>query len=83
LTPKETEGLRTAITRFDDSWQRVFEIERITGSKVVVFLPGSPDSWSGSVCIVTDDRVTPFDMTIKSVADLMKRLGRGSTGTKQ
>jgi uncharacterized membrane protein len=83
LTPEESKGLRTALTRFDDSWQLVFEIERLADGKVMVFLPGSPDPWSGSVCIVTDDRVTPLDMTIKSAVDLMKRLGRGATGTLQ
>ena len=43
LSPEETEGLRSAITRFDDSWQLVFEIEPLADGKVVVFLPGSPD----------------------------------------
>jgi uncharacterized membrane protein len=79
LAPEDVEGLRPAITRFDDSWQLVFEIERLADGKVVVFLPGSPDPWSGSVCVVTDDRVTPLDITIKSATGLMKRLGRGVT----
>lgn len=79
LAPEELEGLRPAITRFDDSWQLVFEIERLADGKVVVFLPGSPDPWSGSVCVVTDDRVTPLDMTVQSAEKLMKRLGRGAT----
>ena len=72
-----------AITRFDDSWQLVFEIERLADGKVVVFLPGSPDPWSGSVCVVSDDRVTPLDLTVNSAANLMKRLGRGATDTLQ
>jgi uncharacterized membrane protein len=83
LSPEETEGLRPAITRFDDSWQLVFEIERLADGKVVVFLPGSPDPWSGSICVVTDDRVTPLDLTVNSAANLMKRLGRGATDTLQ
>jgi len=83
LTAEETEGLRPAITRFDDSWQLVFEIERLVDGKVVVFLPGSPDPWSGSVCVVTNDRVTPLDLTVNSAVKLMKRLGRGSTDKLQ
>jgi len=79
LAPEDIEGLHPAITRFDDSWQLVFEIERLADGKVVVFLPGSPDPWSGSVCVVTDDRVTPLDMTVKSATKLMKRLGRGAS----
>jgi len=83
LSPDEMQSLRPALTRFDDSWQLVFEIERLVDDKVLVFLPGSPDPWSGSVCIVTDDRVSPLDMTVKAAADLMKRLGRGATDTIQ
>ena len=79
LSPEETEVLRPAITRFDDSWQLVFEIERLPDGKVVVFLPGAPDPWSGSVCVVTDDRVTPLEMTVASAVTLMKRLGRGTS----
>jgi hypothetical protein len=32
---------------------------------------------------VTDDRVTPLDMTVKSAANLMKRLGRESADVLQ
>jgi hypothetical protein len=57
----------------------VFEIERLADGKVVVFLPGSPDPWSGSVSMVTHDRVTLLDMTVKSATGLRKCLGRGTT----
>jgi uncharacterized membrane protein len=83
LSPEAIQNLRPAITRFDDSWQFVFEIERSADGRVVVFLPGSPDPWSGSVCAVTDDRVTPLDVTVQAAANLMKRLGRGSADTLQ
>jgi len=79
LTPEETEGMRPVAARFDDSWQLAFEIERIGSGKVVIFLPGAPDPWSGSVCVVTEDRVTPLDLTVKSAVNLMKRLGKGTT----
>jgi uncharacterized membrane protein len=65
--------------RFDDSWQVAFEIERIEDGKVVLFLPGAPDPWAGSVCVVTKDRVSPLDLTVTSAVNLMKRLGKGTT----
>jgi hypothetical protein len=37
MSPEEIQSLRLAITRFDDSWQLVFEIERFADGKVVVF----------------------------------------------
>jgi uncharacterized membrane protein len=80
LRPEDIEGMSPILGRFDDSWQLAFEIERFAGGKVVVFLPGAPDPWSGSVCVLTEDRVTRLDLTVKSAADIMKRLGKGSTG---
>ena len=79
LTPEEINSLCAVITRFDDSWQMAFEIERLADGKVVVFLPGSPDPWSGSVCVVTADRVAKLDVTVQTAVNWMKRLGRGAT----
>jgi uncharacterized membrane protein len=83
LSSEEMDDLVPVVVRFDDSWQLAFKIERLSDGKVVIFLPGSPDPWSGSVCVVTGDRVTPLAVTVKVAADLMKRLGRGSAGTLQ
>jgi len=79
LSFEETEGMCPVAARFDDSWQLAFEVERIEGGKVVLFVPGAPDPWSGSVCVVTKDRITPLDLTVKSTVNLMKRLGKGTT----
>jgi uncharacterized membrane protein len=78
LNTEETEAIRSVLARFDDSWQLAFEIERLAGGDVVVFLPGAPDPWSGSVCVVTEDRVTPLGLPVKSVVKLMKGLGKGA-----
>jgi uncharacterized membrane protein len=80
LSPEDIGNMSPVIGRFDDSWQLAFEIERIPGGNVVVFLPGAPDPWSGSVCILSEDRITPLDLTVKSLADILKRLGKGSVG---
>jgi uncharacterized membrane protein len=79
LSPEDAQSMRPVLSRFDDSWQLAFEVECIEDGKIVVFLPGAPDPWSGSVHVVTEDRITPLDLTVKSAADLMKRLGKGST----
>jgi uncharacterized membrane protein len=81
LSPDEMQSLHPALTRFDDSWQLVFEIERLADDKILVFLPGSPDPWSGSVCVVTADRVTSLGISVQAAANLMKRLGRGASDT--
>jgi uncharacterized membrane protein len=79
LTPEDTEGMTPVLARFDDSWQVALEIERVEGDKVVLFLPGSPDPWSGSVCVLDAERVTPMgDATVGLAASISKRLGKGS-----
>lgn len=72
------ESMKPVMVRFDDAWQIAFEIDRIEDDKVVLFLPGSPDPWSGAVSIVASERVTPLDITSRSVTDLMKQLGKGA-----
>jgi uncharacterized membrane protein len=79
LQPEELEKLHPVMVRFDDSWQFALEVEKIHDDKVLVFLPGAPDAWSGSVCVVTDDRVERMDIDVQAVNLLMKRLGEGSS----
>ena len=76
--PRRHRGMSVAVVRFDDLWQIGFEIERIEGGKVALFLPGSPDPWSGSVCIAEADRVTPLDLPVAAVVKMVRRLGRGA-----
>jgi uncharacterized membrane protein len=70
--------MSVVVVRFDDFWQIGFEIERIEGGKVALFLPGSPDPWSGSVCVAEEDRVAPLDLPVATVATMARRLGRGA-----
>jgi hypothetical protein len=42
LTPEEIKTLRPAITRFDDSWQLAFEIERLADGKAWCSYPDRP-----------------------------------------
>ena len=78
LNPEEQKKLTPVLVRLDDSRQMGFEIEAIEQGKHLVFLPGAPDPWSGSVCIVDAERMTPMDTNVKTVSALMKRLGKGS-----
>jgi len=79
LTPEDTSEMQPVLIRFDDSWQVGFDVEKLPDGKSLVFLPGAPDPWSGSVCAVTGDRVKSLPLTIKEVNALMKRLGKGSS----
>jgi uncharacterized membrane protein len=78
LRTDEVQDLRSVMVRFDDLWQLAFQIERVEGGMVAVFLPGAPDPWSGSVAVVEAERVQELDLGVPSVAKLHYRLGRGS-----
>ena len=79
LKPEDADNIVPVTVRFDDFWQIAYEIERLKDGRVVIFLPGSPDPWSGSMSVVTADRIKPLDLPIKSVAILLKKLGKGTT----
>ena len=71
--------LKPVLVRFDDLAQIGFEVERGPGDLVTVYLPGSPDPWSGSVAHVTSERVTPLNADFTAVVKAVRKVGRGST----
>jgi uncharacterized membrane protein len=79
LTPEDTRDMQPVLIKFDDSWQVGFEVEKTGDGNSLVFLPGAPDPWSGSVCVVDAERIQPLPLNIREVSDLMKRLGKGSS----
>ena len=78
VQPEKAEGMKPVLARFDDSWQIAFEVERIQGGVVGIYLPGAPDPWSGSVCFVTEDRIQPLELTLLPILRTLKGLGKGS-----
>ena len=70
--------LRPVLVRFDDLAQMAFEVERGPGDFVTVYLPGSPDPWSGSVAHVTADRVDSLNGEFTSVVKSLRKIGGGS-----
>jgi uncharacterized membrane protein len=70
--------MEPVLARFDDYWQIALEVERIPGGTVVIYLPGAPDPWSGSVCYVTEDRIQPLELTFLPVLRTLRGLGKGS-----
>ena len=44
----------------------------------MVYLPGAPNPWSGSVVYVTADRVERLDMSVSEAVKNIRTLGRGS-----
>ena len=56
-----------------------FESERSEdGKKVVVYLPGAPDTWAGSTIIVESSQVITLDRTFGETVSIHENMGRGS-----
>jgi uncharacterized membrane protein len=69
--------LKPVIVQFDDLAQICFEVERDAG-QVTVFLPGSPDPWSGSVALVGVERVQSIEAPIPAVVRTLRSAGVGT-----
>jgi uncharacterized membrane protein len=80
---EESERLKPVLARYDDNWQVAFEVERIDGQYVVVYVPGAPDPWSGGVVIMSEDRIQPLDLPMSAAIRNVRRLGQGSNDLLQ
>ena len=74
----KTEGLTPILSPALEGWRVAFEIERIDGGNVAAYLPGAPNSWSGSVCIPPDDSKRPLDIPLSSLIERFEGFGKGS-----
>ncbi len=78
LGQAEAKSMQPVLVQFDDNSQLGFEIERLDNGQVVIYLPGAPDPWSGSVVYFSADRVKKLELSASEAIKNVKRLGRGS-----
>jgi len=71
-------SLQPVSCRLDDSWQIGFEVERLSDGRVVVYLPGAPNPWSGSILLIDADRVDVLDTTMMAAVSCLRKLGHGT-----
>ena len=74
-----SETMKPVLAKFDDGSQVAFEIERNPDGRVVVYIPGAPDPWSGAVFIMSADRVEPLEASMPAAVKNIRALGRGTT----
>ena len=68
---------KTALIRFEASWQLGFVMETLTDGRHVVFVPGVPRALVGTLHIVPADRVEMLAMSVTAALDFLGRLGVG------
>ncbi|MCA9005027.1 MAG: DUF502 domain-containing protein [Planctomycetaceae bacterium] len=66
------------LVRLDDMTRIAFEAERTDDKLVSVYLPGSPDPWSGWVVFMSPDRVERLDIPFSEALGICERMGRES-----
>jgi uncharacterized membrane protein len=66
------------LASIEDAWQFALVVERIGSTHVVVYVPDAPSATSGSVYVMTADRVKPVDVTLPEMAKCLKGLGVGT-----
>lgn len=78
LQAEQVGTLKPVVLRLDDAFQLAFEVERVEGGHVAVFVPGAPDPWAGDLLVVEADRVSALDLGVPIVERLCHRLGQGA-----
>ncbi|MGB5238694.1 MAG: DUF502 domain-containing protein [Flavobacteriaceae bacterium] len=73
-----SEHFLPVLIHFEEFEQIGFEIERAKSGKVVVYLPGSPNPWSGVIIYLDAERVESIDISVPDAISHMEQLGMGS-----
>jgi uncharacterized membrane protein len=66
------------LARVDDGWQLSFLIDQISEDLYTVFVPGSPQPWSGSVYHMEKNKIIWTDLTKKQAIGCLQQIGIGS-----
>ena len=64
--------------QFDDAIRIGYEAGRTERGLVIVYLPGSPDPWMGSVVLVEPGQIQSLDVDFGETSAICERLGRNS-----
>ena len=67
------------LASIEDAWQFALVVEKIGTTHVVVYVPGAPSVTSGSVYVMTVDRVKPVDISLPEMSKCLKGLGVGTS----
>lgn len=79
LKSADIDGVHAALVTLGSSSRVSIEIERVSQDRVVVYVPSSPNPWTGEVYVVKSDQVERLDCPITAVIDHAEQLGGGSS----
>ncbi len=70
--------MKVVLARIEDAWQLALLVEPIDATHAAVFVPGAPDPKSGSVYLLTYDRLKTIDVPRREAIKCLKSMGIGS-----
>lgn len=71
-------AMQPVLARIEDAWQLAMRVERVNEELFAVFVPGAPDPKSGSVYLLTEDRLKPVDILPRDAMKCLKGMGIGA-----
>ena len=72
-------SLRPVLVKREEELALAFEADRLANGLVVVYFPGSPDTWNGSIALIAPGNVQSTDVPFAEVLRICERLGRESS----
>jgi uncharacterized membrane protein len=72
-------SLRPVLVRKEGLLLLAFEADRLASGHVVIYFPGAPDAWTGSLALVEGEQVRPMNLPFSQVIAISERLGRQSS----
>lgn len=76
---KHVPALRPVLVRNGSLIQLAFEADRLQSGQVVIFFPGAPDAWIGSIALVLPEQVQSIDLPFGQALGICERMGRDSS----
>ena len=66
---------QAVLAHFAHSSMVGFVMDRLPNGQLIVFVPGAPNAYTGTLHIMEPNRIEPLDVPIRSVVDFLNRLG--------
>jgi uncharacterized membrane protein len=74
----EKKSLIPVMIHFKDQSQIGFQVEKLHEQRMMVFLPGAPDPWSGNLVVVNQDQIEPLHLDALELMTVFEKLGKGA-----
>jgi uncharacterized membrane protein len=78
LDPEDAGNMKPVVVTLGSIQRLGYETEKLADGRSVVFLPGTPNPWSGISQVMAADHVEYISMSVMDMVDFHERYGNGS-----